>query len=268
MRKRSDFVGLQLTPKILSVLQEVNDYGFRTISELRQGVLKSEGREWAWRIMKRLVTANLVRVVHDSTGAHLGWSPHTRTKSILLQHGLSSIVEDAKPPKYSTSFQHDMEVRWILDHFKKFSTVKKIVPESKLKRDAFIGIRGQRRREINRILSLIPDARITIQSDGHTYEVALEVELTQKTHERIQTKLEHYIAKSGYDFVIYVCADERIYSLIRRNYDWVFENSPTVKFADQKTEIYLCLHQQLKSNFLKTKLRSRSDEFIVCELAS
>ena len=260
MSKKIKLDGIKLMARDMLVLREIEDYGFRTHAELRATVLQSYSRVWSWDLMRRLVRANLLRTVRDSSGKMLGWAPERKTSILLAEHSESK-VERGKIPKYSSTFHHDREVRWVLDQLKKLQVVDGIVTDSKLKSDLFVGMKGHSRREANRLLSFIPDARFSFQSNGEIYHVALEVELSQKSAERIQSKFENYIANTNYAVVLYVCSNENLYKTLRSHYKSVLANSAEVKFAKYPAKIYFCLHEVLKENFLKTKFTSITDEF-------
>jgi len=260
-RQRSNFKRMQLTPKQTDLLRELEAHGYRSCEEIRVGVLKSLERTSAWRAMQRLVKAKLVRRVLDSKGKLIGWSPRGKASWWMSENAPPGRIERGKIPKISDSHYHDQEVRWILDQVGRLPSTKRVLTESKIKEDLFRYTRATSKREINRLLSMIPDGRFSIQNGSHDYEIAIELELTQKTHARTQAKLEHYIANTNYDIVIYVCGSEGIFSALWRNYEIVLKNSPAAIFADRPAQIYFVLHSDLKKDFAKAKIRSVSDEF-------
>jgi hypothetical protein len=266
MRNKINLEGIKLLPRDVLVLREVEDYGFRTHAELRDSVLKSYSREWSWTLMKRLVRAKCIREVRDAGGHLLGWSPE-KLNAVFLKNckGVSKIAR-GRIPKYSSTFQHDQELRWVLDQFKKLKTVDSIVIDSKLKADLFRGMQGQTRREVNRLLSFVPDARFVLYGNGNKYNVALELERTQKSAIRVRSKLEHYIAKTNYSLILYICSDTKLYQKIQCHYKWVLAHSSAVKFAKRKAKIYFCTYDKLKEDFDKAKFKGLSDEFSMGEI--
>ena len=256
----------QLSESDSAILTEVQKYGVRTFKELRENVLSEYDRAYAWRKMRKLVEVGLLNVIQDPSGAIAGWRMVSSNRTVDRYPEKSAKIINHKAYKYQTNFAHDLEVRWTCDQMEKVPMVTKIETESKLRSDVFSDIRGSSRREMNQLLSKIPDARITLKKGEHTYYVALEMELTQKSSDRLYEKLEHYIAKSGYDLVLYVCGTESIYNSIKRNYSRVIANSAAVKFANEKAGIYVCMLYDLKSDFMHAVFKSHHDEFSISQL--
>lgn len=266
-RENSNLKRMKLSPKYRQVLQAVEAHGFRSCEEMRNGVFKGHDRSWAWHIMQNLVEAHLVRRVLDSQNRLIGWSATRSKPPPSPKDDAKGKIERGKIPKYANSFRHDLEVRWILDQVEALPVSVRIMTESKLKSELFRNIRGASKREVNRLLSLVPDGRFQITNRGERYEIALEMELTQKTHARSQAKLIHYIAKTNYSLAIYVCGSEQILSALWRNYATVLKRAPEAKFATRPVPIYFVLLADLKNDFLKAKIKSDSDEFAFGDLA-
>lgn len=252
---------IRLKPIDLQILRSIEEHGFRTNEELRLGVLKSYSRQWSWTIMKRLVQAGLIREVRQSGGELLGWTPVLKARPEVLSQIAWPKIERGKIAKYASSFHHDKEVRWALDQFQDIPAVKRIITESKLKQGLFTSIQGYSRRELNRLSAFIPDASIILRHMEYDYRVAIEVELTRKSNIRMRSKIEHYLTKSGYDFVIYICGDQKIFEHVRRNHQFVLQTSPAVKFAEKEVPIYQGLIFDLKRGFLKARFLGQKDEF-------
>jgi DNA-binding Lrp family transcriptional regulator len=251
----------QLSESDLEILSEVQKYGLRTFSELRATALSDYDRAYAWRKMRKLVDEGLLKVIPDSSGGIAGWRMVKSRRTIDRYPEASEKIFNRKSYKYQTNFAHDLEVRWVCDQLEKMPATQKIITESQLRSDLFKEIRGYSKREMTKLLSRIPDAYVELKKNGYIYQVALEIELSQKSSERLCEKLEHYISKSGYDLVLYICGTSSIYSQILRQYQSVMASSPAVKFADQKAEIYVCLLSDLKADFMKVNFKSLDGDF-------
>ena len=100
-----------------------------------------------------------------------------------------------------------------------------------------------------------------IEWDGHTYSAAIEVELTQKNTDRLRDKIEHYVARSGYQLVLYICGNPAIYRAVERAVRYNERNSPSVKFAKNPAQIYLVDLVDLQEDFGKAIFKAEGDSF-------
>lgn len=211
--------------------------------------------------MKRLVMLGYIAEHRSETGQLLGWN---RVKSKVRDDPIESILSNeslCKAPKYSSSYNHDQELRWVLDSFHKLRATSSIRTERQLRSELFSQMRGYSRREMNELNAYIPDGCVFIGLEEKKHAVAIEVELNQKTIVRIRNKLERYMSKGEYDFVFYICKNVQIYESLYRSYEWLLSNSATVRFAIKKTAVYFALLSEVKLNFLDAPFTSTHDEF-------
>lgn len=261
MRKNLAVQTPKLSPRDLVILKEVWRYGFRSYDELFDLVLNRYSRSWTWKIMKRLVRLGYLQERRNEMGKIHGWvGVATPTQPDFIK-AIRSNVAKRKSPKYSSSFLHDKEVRELLDEFRMTSFTKVIRTEPELRAEVLSKIQGYSKRELNEINSQIPDASVVLEIGADRFKVALEMELNQKTNLRLRKKLEQYSAKSGYDFVLYVCANKTIFEALMRNYRFVLSHSPSIRFAIKKTPIYFTLQSECKGNLLDALFVSVHDEF-------
>jgi hypothetical protein len=261
MKAKNPRRGIRLQSNDLEILRSIEDHGFRTYSELRPGALFGYERSYSWKVMKRLSEAGLVREIRESEGKLVGWASIAAGRREIQGQVDRVPIERGKIPKYASSFHHDKEVRWALDQFKMVPAVKRVVTESRLKEGIFSSIRAYSRKELNRISALVPDASLTVRQGIYEYRVAFEMELSRKSNPRIYAKIEHYLTKSGYDFVLYVCGDELIARHILKNHRSVLAHSAPVKFAKKEVPIYIGLLSELRGGLYQAKFLGIKDEF-------
>ena len=211
--------------------------------------------------MKRLVELGYIIEHRSETGHLLGWN---RVKSKVRDDPIESILSQTSlcnAPRYSSNFDHDQELRWVLDSFHKLKATSSIKTERQLRSELFSQMRGYSRREMNEINAYIPDGCVFIGSHEKKYSIAIEVELNHKSSVRIRNKLERYASKGEYDFVLYICKNAYIYESLFHSYEWILINSSSVRFATKKTAVYFALLPEVKLNFLDASFKSTHDEF-------
>jgi hypothetical protein len=261
MRKNLAAHTPRLSARDLVILKEVWRYGFRSYDELFDLVLNQYSRSWTWKIMKRLVRLGYLHERRNEMGNIHGWAGVAAPTAPDFIKTIRSEISKRKSPKYSSSFLHDKEVRELLDQFRMISFTRTIRTEPELRAEVLSKIQGYSRRELSEINSQIPDASVVLEIGTDQLKVALEMELNQKNNLRLRKKLERYSAKSGYDFVLYFCANQTIFEALMRNYRFILANSPSIKFAIKKTPIYFTLYDECKGNLLDALFVSVHDEF-------
>ncbi len=261
MRKKLHEQTPRIGPRDVKILEEIWSYGFRTYDELHSRFLKNYSKSWGYRILKRLTLLGYVDEYSDPKGNLIGWkSGRTNCLPDYLKSA-KNLIPTAKSPKYFSNFEHDLALRLVLDEFKKLPITSEVSTEHELRRKALSSMKGYSKRDLNEISSKIPDGRFKLKLGQKEFIVALEIELTQKTDERIQSKLEHYIAKSSYDFVLYTCGNQATLNAVLRNYQHVLAHSPKVKFSSKRNPIYFCSLLECKENLVDAKIFSTHDSF-------
>jgi hypothetical protein len=265
MRKKLHEQTPKLLPRDLQILEEIWRDGFCTYEELNESFLKNYSKSWGYRILKRLALLGYIDDYYDPRGRLLGWKK-ARIGNLPdeLLH-IKNSSDGNKMPKYFSTFDHDKSLREVLNQFRKLPLTLEVTPESELRREALSNLKGYSKRDLAEISAKVPDGRLKLKLGQNTYVVALEVELSQKSNERIQSKLEHYIAKSNYDFVLYVCGKESVFNKLFRNYRDVYANSPKIKFSEKRNPIYFCALHRCKLDLLNTKISSIHDSFTLSQ---
>lgn len=264
--KRGRPQGLSLTETDLKILNQVAKEGFQTYQELRVGILKSYGRTWAWDLLKRLVTNELLIACPSDRGGILGWTISKKGADIVKKHCTQGIPGPIRPLLYKSSFEHDLVLRELRQVLCKSPCIAGWVPEHILKAQtmAKIGFRVGSDRIAK--LQLVPDGIFTLQSRGVKFKAAFELELSRKSRRRLYRKLEAHVTNSDYNIALFVAGDEQILQLLWDVFNAVLVQSAEVKLKKQRNGIYFCTLGILRELQLEAPWKGERNTLILANL--
>ena len=104
------------------------------------------------------------------------------------------------------SLIHDIKVSEIARNFKALGWVDSIQLEHEL----------TNKRDFRAAYKVIPDALMEVTKAKHRYQLALELELTQKNKQRIREKAKQFIISTQYDYVLYFFSKESVAKTYRQ----------------------------------------------------
>ena len=261
MRKNFHDQTPRITSRDLDVLKEVWQYGFRTFRELKKNVLKEHSNSWSWRIMKRLVRLNYLSECKLNQDSYLGWKSGSLKYLPPELRKIRDEISKVKGQSYYPTFAHDEELRDLLDTFKRLPITSSIRAEAELRQEALSNTKIIHQRDLNEIISKIPDGSMTLRLGEKSFNVAIELELNHKSNERVRKKLEYYITKSPYELVIYVCGNEATFRALMRNYHFILSHSSNVKFANSKAPIYFSSLFECKADLPNAQMKGIDNSF-------
>lgn len=104
---------------------------------------------------------------------------------------------------------------------------------------------------------LQPDAIFVAEKDGHEFRIALEVELTRKSKERVKKKFINYVDSIAFHYVIYLMSDKADYEAYKRILIDI-ANDDTVD--DRRFEILTNVILVFKDNFFTKEMNLQKAE--------
>jgi len=150
----------------------------------------------------RLAYHNLLKKVRrlEQEGMVKGVSLGGKSKHIFLtSKGFMLTSHDQSYPIADENVTHDLVVGRVLRSFCKI--------------DGFCN--GKMFHQIS-TEEIFPDAAITGTRDGENYQLAIEVELTQKSQDRIKEKFRRYAKGNAFDYVLFVTNKESLFKTYAR----------------------------------------------------
>lgn len=109
----------------------------------------------------------------------------------LTQEGIKLTNEDTTWEPSEETFLHDLKTVELLNHLLKYERV----------------LDGKLYHQLDQDL-INPDAYVLAAHASQEYEIALELELTQKSQKRIQEKFRKYGASTKFDYVVFLSQKE------------------------------------------------------------
>jgi hypothetical protein len=258
---------IRLTPTDIAVLRAVAPRRLETYAELRNAALSQVSRAHSWAILKRLVQHRFLTAIRSDGGGVLGWSLTPKAKR------LAQVLDDLpefpqRAPVYKTSFHHDCVVREVRGVMEKSPAIRNWVPDHALQREFMRRMLEKGRRDSGENRLVIPDGIFEIQGpDGPTHG-ALEVEITQKSKERIYHKLEAHCVSQDFDYAFFVMRDEKLRDLFCEILAEVNRRSAWVRVARQVNGIYFTTLSEFRARGLHAPFHAETDVFTFAELGA
>jgi hypothetical protein len=257
--------GFRMTKTDETIIRRISENGFQSFLELRKDILKDYGRTSSWDLLKRLVRNRYLNECRGDGDRLLGWRINSRSQKVL---SMLPIVDTPRPraPVYRSSYDHDIALRSIRRSLLDCKAVQSWKAEHELKpevcrRYALLSpeLRGKK-------MGMIPDAVIRLALKDGVHNVALELELTQKSKKRLYEKIERYVVDPDFRMTLYIAKREHLFNLLQSIYREVLSTSTKAKVCRSRNGIYFATLEDLEANGKNTVFHGLRDKFTLSDL--
>ncbi len=173
----------------LSYLTPLSKWKILDLKEMREEIDYPSHSTTFSRVIRRLEKAMVVKSFKD---------PYSKKKFVFLtEHGEKLVSSSSKSLSISDeTMLHDAKVSQVSRMLLKRMYIESVLLEHEI---------GEK------FKSQLPDALIQGRKKDVPFNIALELELTRKSRNRILDKVRKYINSSYYDYVLYLFPTENIY---------------------------------------------------------
>ena len=161
--KRGRPKGENLTPTDFAVLREIAKQGFQTYPELRAEHLKEKSRGHSWAVMRRLVRLGILNECIGDGGGIRGWALSTNGQKKFQEQLDTTRLTRVRPPRYRTSFDHDVVLRDVRRLLCNSPAVTEWTPEHILRAETMSEIGHLGSRDQREIMRAVPDATFILR---------------------------------------------------------------------------------------------------------
>lgn len=172
----------KINPNYLDILNQLFEWKILSIEDLKRISDFPNGLASFYKAIRKLESENLVKGFYDS---------FTNQKFIyLLADGFKAIGADKSIPIHDENRFHDAHLVRLLLQFKMLVSVKEVLLDHQIKR-------------VFPLTEHLPDAIITGRKTNE-FHLAIELELTQKSKERIKETYQFYDSAPFFNNVIFI----------------------------------------------------------------
>lgn len=240
----------------LTLLRFIAKNQMASKSDINRDIWKDSLPRNNWRRLRRLLKNRWIKPVEGDCGRTLGYTI-TRKGLNALNHNSKTQYEICTPKrKYRTSFEHDQELRVVRKEIERCKSVVSFRPEHELKQD-------QKKRS-----DKVPDAIFALQTHSGLIQVALELELTQKSSSRYIEKYRFFALHEGIQLVLYIVGKETLINSISKSFQEAFDSTPMIRRAPKINGFYFCTLENLKKNGLDAVFCNKNRSFSLHDIAA
>ena len=254
------------TQNDILILLAIAKDGFQTYRELRAGPLKQISRAHSWVVMKRLTRLGILRECIGDGGGIRGWTLSPTGQRSLQGQVAAEWMTNVKPPKYRTSFDHDVVLREIKAMLCNSPAVSDWTPEHVLKAETMAKVRNLGGRDKGDRMRAVPDAIFKVKHGTKQYMAALELELTQKSKKRLFERFEAHVTNPQTDFSFFIVKGQPLLDSLWKVYRETMAKSFRVKLKSPQNGIYFCELGDLQAKGLSAKFTGLRDSIRFADL--
>lgn len=197
------------------------------------------------RTIRRLKNYGLIEPLLGDANVHLGYR---LTKKGLLFADKRLLIPEAAlkaRPAFRSQYDHDRVVNEARHILCGSQAVSDFVTEAEL--------RAELGRRWNNVPSgsnrdwKVPDAIFKLTTKRGTLRIGLEVELSQKAKARYEKILKTVLISRQFEIVFFLCKNEKLLQLIRREVAEVRAKNATVKLSQRSNGIYFTTLDSLRT---------------------
>lgn len=247
------------------ILRTLAQSKFANVQDLRAHLPGLTEHYNIFRRLRYLIQMGLIERLIGDGGARLGYILSMDGLLYAKKHSLANPLLLQSRPAFRSQYDHDHvvnEVRLILSMS---PIVSNFVSETELR------ARNDDSRMSRSISSRdwkVPDGLFLLKSSGVPMNVALEVELTQKSKRRYAKIVEALLTSKSFQLVFFVCKDEKLVRHLAQAVRFARENNHLVRASNRSNGIYFSAVDLLRQKKLEAPWFGEGSSFSLAELAS